>query len=323
MKAVLCKALGGPETLSVEEIAPPEPQPDEVVVQVKAVGLNFFDTLIIQGKYQVKPRLPFSPGGEIAGVVSKVGPKVRGFREGQRVMGYVGHDGAREEIAVAAWKLSLIPEGLGDEAAAGLSITYGTTMHALRDRAELQPGETLAVLGASGGVGQAAVEIGKLMGAHVIACASSDDKLSFCRELGADQVVNYSAQNLKEALRALKPDGVDVVYDPVGGEFSELAVRALAWNGRHLVVGFAQGDIPKLPLNLVLLKSANILGVFWGAHIDREPDRHRANMDQLLAWAGEGRLTPHIHKVYRFDEIASALGAIARREVKGKVILIP
>jgi NADPH2:quinone reductase len=323
MRAVLCKILSGPESLSVEEIATPEPQADEVVVQVTAVGLNFFDTLIIQGKYQIKPELPFSPGGEIAGVIAKTGSEVRGLKAGDRVMGYVGHGGAREEIAVAARKLALIPKGLSDEAAAGLSITYGTTLHALKDRAVLQKAESLAVLGASGGVGQAAIEIGKLMGAEVIACASSDDKLSFCRDLGADHLVNYAARNLKEALKELKPGGVDVVYDPVGGEFSELGVRALTWNGRHLVVGFAQGDIPKLPLNLVLLKSANIQGVFWGAHIDREPDKHRANMEQLLAWAADHQLTPHIHKVYRFDEIAAALTAIARREVKGKVILIP
>lgn len=323
MRAVLCKALGGPESLSVEEIAASEPHADEVLVKVTAVGLNFFDTLIIQGKYQIKPALPFSPGGEIAGVVTKTGSDVRGLKAGDRVMGYVGHGGAREEIAVAARKLALIPKGLSDEAAAGLSITYGTTLHALKDRAALQKSETLAVLGASGGVGQAAIEIGKLMGAEVIACASSDDKLSFCRDLGADHLVNYAARNLKEALKELKPGGVDVVYDPVGGEFSELGVRALAWNGRHLVVGFTQGDIPKLPLNLVLLKSANIQGVFWGAHIDREPDKHRANMEQLAAWAADGRLTPHIHATYRFAEIAAALGAISRREVRGKVILVP
>jgi len=323
MKAVLCKVLGGPETLIVEEIAAPEPGPDEVVVKVKAVGLNFFDTLIIEGKYQIKPDLPFSPGGEIAGIVGRTGAEVRGLTEGDRVMGYVGHGGARAEIAVAATKLARIPDSLRDEAAAGLSITYGTTLHALKDRAKIRPGERLAVLGASGGVGQAAIEIGKLLGAEVIACASSDDKLAFCRELGADHLVNYTERNLKEALKSVAPGGVDVVYDPVGGDFTELGVRALAWNGRHLVVGFAQGGIPKLPLNLVLLKSVNILGVFWGAHIDREPERHRANMDQLLAWAAEGRLRPHVHAVYRFEEIAGALKAIARREVKGKAILVP
>jgi NADPH2:quinone reductase len=226
-------------------------------------------------------------------------------------------------MVIRADRLSIIPAGLSDELAAGLSITYGTTLHALKDRADLKRGETLAVLGAAGGVGQAAVEIGKIMGAKVIACASSDDKLDFCKSLGADEGVNYGKHNLKDALRALVKDGIDVVYDPVGGDLTELAVRALAWNGRHLVIGFAQGGIPKLPLNLVLLKSANIQGVFWGVHTEREPERHRANMDQLLAWAGRGALKPHIHGTYRFADIAQALGAIARREVKGKAILVP
>ncbi len=323
MKAVLCRTLGGPDGLSIEEIARPAHGADDVVVAVKAVGLNFFDTLIIEGKYQVRPELPFSPGGEIAGSVIETGLNVRHLKPGDRVMGYVGHGGARAEIIVEASRLSLIPAGLSDEAAAGLSITYGTTLHALRDRARLKSGETLAVLGASGGVGQAAVEIGKLMGAKVIACASSDDKLAFCTSLGADEVVNYGSQNLKEALRNLRKDGVDVVYDPVGGDLTEAAVRALAWGGRHLVIGFAQGDIPKLPLNLVLLKSASILGVFWGAHTEREPELHRANMDRLLAWAATGALKPHIHATYRFEEIGAALKAIARREVKGKAILVP
>jgi NADPH2:quinone reductase len=323
MRAVLCKAPGGPETLSVEEVARVKPGPDQVAVTVKAIGLNFFDTLIIKGKYQIKPEMPFSPGGEIAGVVSEAGADVALLKAGDRVMGYIGHGGAREEAIVAARQLSLIPPGLSDEIAAGLSITYGTTLYALKDRARLKPGETLAVLGASGGVGQAAVEIGKLMGAKVIACASSDDKLAFCKSLGADEVLNYQAQNLKDGLRTLRKDGVDVVYDPVGGELTEAAVRALAWGGRHLVIGFAQGEIPKLPLNLVLLKSADILGVFWGAHTEREPGLHRANMDQLLAWAASGQLKPHIHNTYRFEEIGEALKAIAGREVKGKAILVP
>jgi len=323
MRAVLCKAPGGPETLSVEEVARVKPGPDQVAVTVKAIGLNFFDTLIIKGKYQIKPEMPFSPGGEIAGFIGEAGADVAHLKAGDRVMGYIGHGGAREEAIVAARQLSLIPPGLSDEIAAGLSITYGTTLYALKDRARLKPGETLAVLGASGGVGQAAVEIGKLMGAKVIACASSDDKLAFCKSLGADEVLNYQAQNLKDGLRTLRKDGVDVVYDPVGGELTEAAVRALAWGGRHLVIGFAQGEIPKLPLNLVLLKSADILGVFWGAHTEREPGLHRANMDQLLAWAASGQLKPHIHKTYRFEEIGEALKAIAGREVKGKAILVP
>jgi NADPH2:quinone reductase len=321
MRAILCKALG--DGLVVEAITGPRPGPDDVLVAVKAVGLNFFDTLIIAGKYQTKPELPFSPGGEIAGIVIETGRNVAHLKKGDRVMGYVGHGGAREEMVVAAEKLTLVPGTLSDEAAAGLSITYGTTLYALKDRARLQRGETLAVLGASGGVGQAAIEIGKILGARVIACASSDDKLAFCKTIGADEVVNYQTQSLKDGLRALAKDGVDVVYDPVGGDLTEQAVRALAWNGRHLVIGFAQGQIPKLPLNLVLLKSADIQGVFWGAHTEREPGLHRANMDQLLAWAAAGRLKPHIHKIYRFDEIADALKAIAGREVRGKAILVP
>lgn len=321
MRAILCKALG--DGLVIETIAGPRPGPDDVLVAVKAIGLNFFDTLIIEGKYQTKPELPFSPGGEIAGVVIEAGRNVAHLKAGDRVMGYVGHGGAREEMVVAAEKLVLIPDALSDEAAAGLSITYGTTLYALKDRARLKPGETLAVLGASGGVGQAAIEIGKILGARVIACASSDDKLAFCKTIGADEAVNYQTQNLKDGLRALVKDGVDVVYDPVGGDLTEQAVRALAWNGRHLVIGFAQGQIPKLPLNLVLLKSADIQGVFWGAHTEREPGLHRANMDQLLAWDAAGRLKPHIHRIYRFDEIADALKAIAGREVRGKAILVP
>ena len=321
MRAILCKALG--DGLVVEAITGPRPGPDDVLVAVKAVGLNFFDTLIIAGKYQTKPELPFSPGGEIAGIVIETGRNVAHLKKGDRVMGYVGHGGAREEMVVAAEKLTLVPGTLSDEAAAGLSITYGTTLYALKDRARLQRGETLAVLGASGGVGQAAIEIGKISGARIIACASSDDKLAFCKTIGADEVVNYQTQSLKDGLRALAKDGVDVVYDPVGGDLTEQAVRALAWNGRHLVIGFAQGQIPKLPLNLVLLKSADIQGVFWGAHTEREPGLHRANMDQLLAWAAAGRLKPHIHKIYCFDEIADALKAIAGREVRGKAILVP
>jgi len=323
MRAILCKALSGPDSLVIETIAGVKPGSDDVLVAIKAIGLNFFDTLIIEGKYQTKPELPFSPGGEIAGIVIETGKNVAHLKEGDRVMGYVGHGGAREEMVVAADKLALIPGTLSDEAAAGLSITYGTTLYALKDRARLKPGETLVVLGAAGGVGQAAIEIGKILGARVIACASSDDKLAFCKAIGADELVNYQTQKLKDGLRALAKNGVDVVYDPVGGDLSEQAVRALAWNGRHLVIGFAQGQIPKLPLNLVLLKSANIQGVFWGAHTEREPRLHRANMDQLLAWAAAGRLKPHIHRVYRFDEIGEALKAIARREVRGKAILVP
>jgi NADPH2:quinone reductase len=303
---------GPPEKLVVEDIAPPEAKPGEAIVAVKAVGLNFFDTLIIQGKYQVKPPMPFSPGGEFAGILDN----------GARVMAYTGHGGAREQVAVERGKLIAIPDGLSFDIAAGLIITYGTTLHALRDRAKLRRGETLAVLGASGGVGQAAVEIGKAMGARVIACASSDDKLAFCKSLGADETVNYETTDLKEALKSLSGGkGIDVIYDPVGGALSEPALRSIAWGGRFLVIGFAAGDIPKLALNLVLLKGCDVRGVFWGAHVEKEPERHRANMQQLLEWVAAGTIKPHIHKTWPLEKTAEALQAIAGREVMGKAII--
>ncbi len=323
MKAVLCKAWGPPETLAVEEISEPQPGPGEVVVAVKAVGLNFFDTLIIEGKYQYKPDLPFSPGAEVAGVVSALGRHVQGFAEGDRVMVHLFWGGCREKVVVAVDQVVPLPAGIGFEAAAGLTVTYGTTIHALRDRANLKPGETLVVLGAAGGVGQAAIEIGKVMGARVVACASSAEKLEFCRRLGADETVNYSQGDLKLALKELTGGkGVDVVYDAVGGEYSEQALRALGWNGRLLVVGFATGEIPRIPLNLVLLKGCQIVGVFWGEHARREPERHRTNMATLLNWCASGKIAPHVHKTYRLEETSAALQAIARREVIGKAIVV-
>jgi NADPH2:quinone reductase len=323
MRAVLCKAWGAPETLVVEEIAEPEPGPGEVVLAVKAVGLNFFDTLIIEGKYQYKPDLPFSPGAEVAGVVSALGRHVQGFAEGDRVMAHVFWGGCREKVVVAADRVVPLPSGIGFEAAAGLTVTYGTTIHALRDRAQMKPGETLVVLGAAGGVGQAAVEVGKVMGARVIACASSDEKLAFCRRLGADETVNYTQQDLKLALKELTDGkGVDVVYDAVGSGYTEPALRALAWNGRLLVIGFAAGEIPRIPLNLVLLKGCQIVGVFWGEHTRREPERHRTNMATLLNWCASGKITPHVHRTYALEETPAALQAIARREVIGKAIVV-
>jgi len=323
MKAVLCKVWGPPESLVVEDLAEPAPGPGEVVVTVKAAGLNFFDTLIIEGKYQYKPDLPFSPGAEIAGVVSAVGRQVSGFAEGDRVMAHLFWGGCREKIVVAAEQVVPMPAAIGFEAAAGLTVTYGTTIHGLRDRAHLKPGETLAVLGAAGGVGQAAIEVGKVLGARVIACASSDEKLAFCRRLGADETVNYTRQDLKLALKELTGGkGVDVVYDPVGGEMTEPALRALGWNGRMLVIGFAAGEIPRIPLNLVLLKGCQIVGVFWGEHLRREPERHRTNMAALLTWCASGRITPHVHRTYKLEETPAALQAIARREVIGKAIVV-
>lgn len=324
MKAVLCTQFGGPETLEVADIESPVAGPGEVVVAVRAAGLNFFDTLIIQNKYQFKPDLPFSPGAEIAGEVKSLGDGVEGLQVGDRVMAYSVWGGVRAEIAISQEAVIAMPDGLDFVTAAGLIVTYGTSLHALKDRADMQPGETLAVLGASGGVGQAAVEIGKAMGARVIACASSEDKLKFCRTLGADETLNYTDEDLKTRLKELTDGkGVDVIYDPVGAGLAEPALRAIGWNGRFLVVGFAGGDIPKIPLNLALLKGCQIVGVFWGDHLVREPSRHRANMAQLLDWVVDGKIKPHIHKVYPLEETTDALMAIARREVRGKVIVTP
>lgn len=324
MKAILCTGFGPPESLSLADIAASAPGPGELAVTVKACALNFFDILIIAGKYQHRPDFPFSPGAEIAGVVKATGAGVTGLHPGDRVIGYLGWGGCREEVVAEADKFAALPAGLDDALAAGLTVTYGTTLHALKDRARLAPGETLAVLGAAGGVGQAAIEIGKLMGARVIACASSDDKIAFCKSLGADEGFNYASGDLKDGLKRLTDGkGVNVIYDAVGGDLSEPALRAIAWRGRFLVVGFAAGSIPKIPLNLVLLKGCDIVGVFWGDHIAREPQSHRANMAQLLDWAAQGRIAPHIHKRYSLAETPQALAALAAREVKGKAIVMP
>lgn len=324
MRAVLCKNFGPPDTLVVEDVASPEAGRGEVIVAVKAAALNFFDTLIIENKYQFKPPLPFSPGAEFAGTIKAVGEDVTGFAAGDRVMAYSGWGACREEVAVAADRVVALPAGVDFATAAGLSVTYGTTIHALKDRARLQPGETLCVLGAAGGVGQSAIELGKIMGARVIAAASSDDKLDFCRSIGADETINYSRESLKDRLKELTGGaGADVVYDPVGGELAEQALRATAWEGRFLVIGFAAGDIPRIPLNLVLLKGCQIVGVFWGDFIRRSPQGNAANVAQLVAWCAEGRIKPHIHGLYPLERTAEALGALARREVMGKVVIEP
>jgi len=324
MKAVLCSRPGGPDDLTLSEIPEPIAGPGEAVVGVKAAALNFFDTLIIADKYQLKPPKPFSPAAEFAGVVESLGPGVTGLKIGDRVLAYAGYGAARERVAIAAEKLVKIPEALDFDRAAGLCVTYGTTLHALKDRAALKSGETLAVLGASGGVGLAAIELGKLMGARVIACASSDAKITFCKKHGADEGINYAAEDLKEALRRVTQGrGADVIYDPVGGAYAEAALRSIAWEGRFLVVGFAAGEIPKLPLNLVLLKGCDVLGVFWGSFIERDKAGHRANTAQLVNWCAEGKLSSHVHAVYPLEETAKALKDIAARKVMGKVILRP
>ena len=324
MKAVLCSRPGGPDDLTLSEIPEPIAGPGEAVIGVKAAALNFFDTLIIADKYQLKPPKPFSPAAEFAGVVESLGPGVTGLKIGDRVLAYAGYGAARERVAIAAEKLVKIPEALDFDRAAGLCVTYGTTLHALKDRAALKSGETLAVLGASGGVGLAAIELGKLMGARVIACASSDAKITFCKKHGADEGINYAAEDLKEALRRVTQGrGADVIYDPVGGAYAEAALRSIAWEGRFLVVGFAAGEIPKLPLNLVLLKGCDVLGVFWGSFIERDKEGHRANTAQLVNWCAEGKLSSHVHAVYPLAETAKALKDIAARKVMGKVILRP
>jgi NADPH:quinone reductase len=322
VKAALCKRLEGPAGLEIEDIAVPEPGKGEALVAVKAAALNFFDTLITRGKYQARPELPFSPAAEVAGVVAAVGPGADGVRVGDRVMAYVGWGGAREMIVAPAEALVPIPDGVSDAVAAGISVTYGTAIHGLKDRGKLEAGESVAVLGAAGGAGLAAVEIAKLMGARVIAVASSDEKLAVCKEHGAEALLNYATTDLKTGLRELTGGkGVDVVYDCVGGDASEVALRALAWQGRFLVVGFASGDIPKVPLNLLLLKGADAVGVFWGESVKRDPQGHRRNMSQVLAWIAAGKLNPHVHATYPLDQIREALGVLDRREAVGKVVL--
>jgi NADPH:quinone reductase len=324
MKAVLCTHFGPPDELELADIAPPQASSGEAVVRVKAAALNFFDTLIIAGKYQQKPPFPFSPVAEFAGIVESVGPGVTEVASGDRVMTFMGWGAAREAVAVPAQQLVKLPEQLDFERAAGLSITYGTSLYALRERAQLKPGETLAVLGASGGTGLAAVELGKLMGARVIACASSDEKLAFARAHGADETVNYASEDLRDALKQLGGEqGVDVVYDPVGGPYAEPAVRSLAWAGRYLVVGFTAGEIPKLPLNLVLLKGCDIRGVFWGSWTKREPQKQHALLTDVVRWAAEGKLSGHVHAVYPLADIATAMKLISDRKVMGKIVLRP
>jgi NADPH2:quinone reductase len=324
MKALLCTRYGTPDDLEFADVPDPEPGPGEAVVKVAAAALNFFDTLIIAGKYQTKPAMPFSPSAEFSGTVERVGAGVTGLKAGDRVLGYSGHGAARERIALSAERLVKLPDGVDFDRAAGLTVTYGTSLHALKDRARLQPGETLAVLGASGGAGLAAVELGKIMGARVIACASSAEKVEFTKKHGADAGIDYGKEDLKDALRrATDGRGADVIYDPVGGGYAEAALRSIAWYGRFLVVGFAAGEIPKLPLNLVLLKGCDVVGVFWGSWIERDKAGHRANTEQLLQWCAQGKLSSHVHAVYPLREAAAALKAIAARKVMGKVILRP
>ena len=321
MKALIAPSLGPADNLKVMEVEAPTPGEGEALIEVAYAGLNFFDTLIIEGKYQMRPKPPFSPGGEFSGRVAALGPGTRGFRAGDRVMGFCSHGAAAERIAVPAARLARIPEGLRLDKAAGLSVAYGTSLHALKQRAEMKPGESLLVLGASGGVGLAAVEIGKAMGARVIAGASSEEKLAFAKAHGAAETINTASDDLRARLKEIAPKGVDVVYDPVGGALTEAALRSLAWKGRLMVIGFASGEIPKPPLNIPLLKGCDIRGVYWGEFTAREPETNRENLAQLIDWAQSGALSVHIHAIYALDDYRKAFDAIAKRQTLGKTLL--
>jgi NADPH2:quinone reductase len=323
MRALVCREHGGPEKLALVDDWP-EPQlgDRDVLIDVKAAGLNFPDVLIIQGKYQIQPDLPFVPGGECAGVVRATGPGVTRVKEGDSVIFMGGVGAFCERVAVNEASVFPKPEALTDVQAAGVSVTYFTSYHALKQRANLQPGETLLVLGAAGGVGVTAIELGKRMGARVIAAASSDEKLELCRSLGADEVINYSNTDLKQAIKTLTDGrGVDVVYDPVGGEYAEPAIRGMAWKGRYLVIGFASGPIPQIPLNLTLLKGCAITGVFWGRFTQEEPEENRRNIEELWAMFNAGELKPVITDVYPIEQYAEAYACMMERRAKGKVIL--
>ena len=323
MKAVLCKEYGLPGSLVLAEVEPLRPGKGQVVISVKACGVNFPDTLIIQGKYQLKPDMPFTPGSEIAGIVKEVGEGVEHVQVGEHVIAFTGVGGFAEEVAADAAKLIKMPSGMDFATAAAFTLVYGTSHHALKDRAQLKPGETLLVLGAAGGVGLAAVELGKVMGAHVIAAASSAEKLAVCQQHGADELINYSTEDLKERVKALtRGKGVNVIFDPLGGNYSEAALRSIAWNGRMLVIGFAAGDIPRIPLNLTLLKGCSIVGVFWGSFTEREPQRNQEHLQELLTWFAQGKIKPHISATYSLDQAADALNDVMSRKVKGKVVLV-
>jgi NADPH2:quinone reductase len=323
MKALVCHAYGPIDALAIEEVPDPRPVAGEVLVGVRACGINFPDLLVVQGKYQFKPTPPFSPGGEVAGVVEAVGAGVTEVRVGDRVVALGSSGGIAEKFVTDASRTVPIPAGVDFAMAACLPTAYGTTLHALRDRAQMRAGETLLVLGAAGGVGLSAVQIGKRMGARVIAAASSAEKLEICRQHGADDVVDYAREDLKERVKALTGGaGADVVYDPVGGPFTEPALRATAWEGRFLVIGFAAGDIPRVPTNLTLLKGCSIVGVFWGMAMMRNPVRGRGQLGELLAWTADGSLKPHLHARYPLERALDALKDVEARRVHGKAVVV-
>lgn len=322
MKAIVCNKFGTPDTLQFQEIENPSPKKNEILIAVKACSVNFPDTLIIQGKYQFRPEFPFSPGSDFAGIVEKIGEDVKQFKVGDEVVGFIPFGGFAEKAIAKAKDCFPKPRGMSMVNASAFLLAYGTSYHALKDRANLQKGETILILGASGGVGLTALELAKLMGAKVIAAASTKEKLDLCTQFGADEVINYTEESLKDKVKELtNGSGVDVIYDPVGGHFSELALRAIAWKGRHLVIGFANGKIPKIPINLTLLKGASIVGVFWGAFAQKEPKKSLENIHQLLTWFAEGNLKPHINKTYALKDAPKALEDMIQRKVKGKIVI--
>jgi NADPH2:quinone reductase len=323
MKTLLSETPGGPATLVLREVPEPSPGPGQLRIAVRACGINYPDVLLIEDKYQVRPPRPFAPGLEVSGVVDALGDGVTGFAVGDRVIGHLASGGLAEKALAVARDCLPIGATMPFDVAAGLLVTYGTSQHALKDRADLRAGETLLVLGAAGGVGSAAVQIAKAAGAKVIAAASSDEKCAFCRRLGADGAINYSRENLRDALKALTGGrGPDVVYDPVGGDLAEPAFRAIAWRGRYLVIGFAQGGIPALPFNLPLLKGAAIVGVFWGEFVRREPKGFARDMAQLVRWHAEGRVKPAIDRRLPMRELPAAYARMAERGVMGKLLLV-
>jgi NADPH2:quinone reductase len=322
MKAVVCKAFGPPESLVIDELPAPAPGAGEVVVAVKAASVNFPDVLVIQNKYQIKPTLPFSPGSEMAGVIKSVGDGVTNVKPGDRVIAFSSYGAFAEECRVQASRLVPMPNEMDFVTGAAFLLTYGTSHHALCNRAATTPGETLLVLGAAGGVGVAAIEIGKILGLRVIACASSEDKLAVCREHGADETIDYSREDLRARIKALTDGkGVDIIYDPVGGAYTEAALRSSAWRARFLVIGFAAGDIPKVPLNLALLMERSIVGVYWGEWTRRTPDEFATSVRELMGWFLQGKLKPHVTDRFPLARAPEAIALMAARKVKGKVVV--
>lgn len=324
MKAILCSQYCSPDDLVLTEVPDPVAGSGEAVIAIKSAALNFFDLLMIQGKYQIKPPFPFSPAAEVAGVIESVGAGVTNLKLGDRVVASSGYNGAREKVVLPANSIIKIPDNLDFDRAAGIIITYSTALHALEDRASIKPGETMAVLGAAGGTGLAACELGRLMGLKVIACASSEEKLEFAKVHGAELGLNYTTEDLKDGLRRLTGGkGADIIFDPVGGSYTEAALRSIAWEGRLLVIGFAAGDIPKMPLNLALLKGCDIRGVFWGAWARLNQEKNRANLEKLVKWAADGKISAYVDRTFPLAQTADALKVLAGRQAMGKVILHP